>query len=95
MIWQDVLISITNIIFSAALIPQIYYGHKQKIGAIQLQTSIPTFLGLYAIAFAFFTLHLYLSTILSIVAGTLWFILFMQRLVYAKEKISENKNEVI
>lgn len=84
MIWQDIVLTIASIVFSVALIPQIYYGFKNKAGTIKFQTSIPTFVGLYAISFTYYTLLLYFATITSFVAGTLWFILFIQRLIYSK-----------
>lgn len=82
MIWQDILISIASITFSIALIPQVYHGFKEKQGVIKLQTSIPTVLGLFAVMFAFFTLDLYFSTIVSFITGTLWVILVIQRVIY-------------
>ena len=82
MIWQDIVITIANIIFSASLLPQIYYGFKKKEGTITLITSGPTFIALYAICFAFFTLSLYFSTIMSFITGSLWLVLFVQRLIY-------------
>jgi len=84
MIWQDVLITIASIIFSVALIPQIVEGFKKRKGLITHATSIPTFIGLYLISFAFYTLSLYLSSIMAVIAGSLWLILFVQRLAYGK-----------
>jgi len=40
MIWQDLALSITNIIVGYALIPQVYHGFKNKVGAMTLQTAI-------------------------------------------------------
>tara|TARA_Y100000310_G_scaffold334530_1_gene414537 strand:- start:756 stop:1013 length:258 start_codon:yes stop_codon:yes gene_type:complete len=82
MIWQDLVISIVNIVFSISLIPQIRHGYKLKKGLITLKTSIPTTLGLYIMAFTFFTLNLPYSAILSFIAGTLWLVLFIQKIVY-------------
>ena len=36
MIWQDVVIAIVNILFSYALIPQVYKGFKHKKGFVVL-----------------------------------------------------------
>ena len=82
MVWQDIIISISQILFSIALLPQIYLGFKNRKCSITLMTSVPTFIGLYAISFCFYTLSLYFSAIISLVAGTLWFILFLQRIIY-------------
>ena len=42
MIWQDLVISIVNLVFSISLIPQVIHGYKTKKGLITLQTSVPT-----------------------------------------------------
>lgn len=82
MIWQDIVITIATIIFSIALIPQVHYGFKHKIGTIKLATSGPTFAGLYVMSFTFWTLDLYLSTIINFTTATLWLLLFLQKLIY-------------
>ena len=84
MIWQDLLIAIANVIFSVSLVPQVYYGFKKKKGMITIATSMPTFIALYWIVVAFYTLELYLASVLSFVSGSLWFVLFLQRVVYKK-----------
>jgi hypothetical protein len=40
MVWQDYAITIVNIIFGYALIPQVYQGFKDKKGYINLQTGL-------------------------------------------------------
>ena len=80
--WQDTVITIANILFSISLMPQVYHGFKEKVGPIKFQTSIPTFIGLYAVSFTFYTLFLYFSAVLTFLTGTLWLILFIQRLIY-------------
>ena len=82
--WQDFVITIANLIFSVSLIPQVYLGFKTKTGPITLATSIPTSTGLYIISFAYYTLSLNYSAILSFVNGTFWFVLFLQRVIYKK-----------
>lgn len=84
MLWQDIVITAVNIIFSLALFPQVYYGFKEKKGSITYATSVPTFIGLYILCFVFFTLNLFLSTIICALTGTLWLILFIQKLKYGK-----------
>lgn len=80
--WQDITISLANVLFSVSLIIQVYYGFKEKVGPIKYLTSIPTFVGLYTVSFVFVTLTLYLSAIISFLNGTLWLLLFIQRLIY-------------
>ena len=68
--------------FGYALIPQIYQGFKQRKGFINFQTSIITALGMYVLTFIYFTLKLPFSTIIAFITGTLWTILFAQKLSY-------------
>jgi len=82
--WQDILITIGNLAFSISLIPQVYSGFKEKSGPIKYQTSAPTFIFLYTFVFAFYSLHLYFSAVVSVFTGTMWLLLFIQRLIYKK-----------
>lgn len=82
MVWQDIVISIVNIVFIIALIPQIYNGFKLKKGSVIIATSLPTFIGLYVVAIVFYTLELYYSSFVTVIGGILWTILFIQRLKY-------------
>ncbi len=82
MLWQDIIITLINIVFSVSLIPQIYHGFKHKVGPIQYHPSVPTFLGLYIITFTYLSLHLYFSAAMSLVTGTLWLTLCVQRVLY-------------
>jgi len=84
MVWQDIVIAIANILFGYSLIYQVYLGFKKRKGFLALQTSFFTTIGLFAIAIAFFSLQLYISTITSLFNGTMWLILFIQRLIYKK-----------
>jgi len=84
MLWQDIVIVVANIIFFISLVPQVYYGFIVKKGFITLATSGPIAIGLYAISISFYTLNLYFSSIILFVTGTLWLVLFIQRLMYRK-----------
>jgi len=84
MVWQDIVISIANILFGYSLIYQVYYGFKKRKGFLSLQTSFLTTIGLYALAFCFLTLNLVMSSVLSTFNGTMWFLLFIQRIIYKK-----------
>jgi hypothetical protein len=85
MTWQDIVIAIANVVFSVSLVIQVYYGFKEKNGPIKFQASIPTAIGLFAVAFAFWTLGLYFSTVISALNAVLWLLLFIQRMVYNKK----------
>ena len=84
MVWQDIVISIVNIVFTIALVPQVYDGFKLKKGFVTSATSVPTFIGLYVMAITFYTLQLYYSSIVTVVAGLIWTILYIQRVIYKK-----------
>ena len=82
MVWQDFVISIVNVVFMIALVPQIYSGFKLKKGSVLIATSLPTLIGLYVMAMTFYTLQLYYSAFVTVIGGCLWTILFIQRLIY-------------
>ena len=84
MIWQDVGLTIIGIVLSAAMVPQVYYGFKEKKGEIAYATSVPTFLGLYVVVFIYVTLHLYFSAIVMFITANLWLMLLIQRRIYGK-----------
>lgn len=78
MVWQDIVIGIANVLFGYSLAYQVWKGFKDKKGYLALQTSFLTTIGLYALAFSFFTLNLIFSTIVAIFNGTMWLFLFIQ-----------------
>ena len=82
--WQDIAISIANIAFSVSLFPQVYHGFKVKTGPIKYQTSIPTFVGLFVVAYAMMTLSLYFAATITFITAIMWFLLFWQSVVYKK-----------
>ena len=82
MSWQDITITGIIISFSYALIPQIYNGFKEKKGLINFQTSLITSIGMYLLSIIYFTMDLYFSTIISLITGIFWTILFIQKIIY-------------
>jgi len=80
--WQDILITIVNIIFGYALIPQVYKGFKEKKRHIAFQTSLLNTIGMYAMTIAFFSLNLTFSWIIGSFNATMWLILFIQGIIY-------------
>ena len=86
MIWQDLVIAIANLLFTASLIQQVYHGFKQKRGFILLRTSGLTSLGLYLIAIAYFSLSLFYSGIIATINATLWLTLFIQKVIFKNAK---------
>lgn len=80
--WQDYVMAAAAISFSYALVPQVYYGFKNKVKTIRKQTGIITTLGLSAIAYAQYSLDLDFSTITTTAATTLWGTLTVQSFRY-------------
>lgn len=82
MIWQDLAITSTNIIFTLALIPQIYYGFKEKKGLVSFGASAPTFICLFVLAYTYSSLNLKFATLMTVLTGLAWLTLFLQRWKY-------------
>ncbi len=79
MMWQDIVIAISVIAFSYALIPQVISGFKKK-SFVNLQTSGITAFFLYVCSVVFYTLGLYFTMIMDFIAASLWLVLFLQKL---------------
>jgi len=82
MLWQDIILAICAFFFAIALIPQILAGFKNKMGLIVISSSIPTFICLYIISFTTLTLKLYYFAFMNFIVGTMWVMLFIQKLIY-------------
>ena len=82
MIWQDIALTIANLIFSYALIPQVYHGFKHKKTTITKQTSTLTTIGLFTSSIAFLSLNLLFSGIVCAFNATMWALLLIQKLLY-------------
>lgn len=86
MVWQDYIITIVNVVFGYALIPQVYQGFKNKKGYINFQTGLLNAIGMYAMAFAFYSLNLTFSWIIGTFNATMWLLLFIQKVKYKEAK---------
>jgi len=84
MVWQDIVIAIASILFGYSLAYQVFRGFKEKKGFLTLQSSLITTIGLCAITIAYLSLKLYLSAIVAVFSGIMWFLLFIQRIIYKK-----------
>jgi len=82
--WQDIALSIILVLLNIALVPQIIKGFKTKKKNIAFSTGLITVTGIYFAAFIYFTLNLYFSVVIELIGGTLWFILFIQSIIYRK-----------
>ena len=83
---RDLILTICSVAFGYALIPQVIYGFKNKLGTVTLQTAGITCAGLYTIAGVYLSLHLWFASAACAVTATLWLILLIQRLMYGKPK---------
>ena len=84
MVWQDIIITVVNLIFAYALIPQVYQGFRNKKAYINIQTGFLNTGGMYAMAFAFFSLGLTFSWIIGAFNATMWLLLFIQGMIYKR-----------
>lgn len=84
MVWQDILISVVNVVLSSSIAYQVYLGFRNKKGYLSLFTSSLSFLGLYVISATFFSLALYYSAIITAISATLWLTLFVQKIIYVE-----------
>jgi uncharacterized membrane protein len=82
MSWQDIIITIVNLVFAYALIPQVYQGFKDKKGYINFQTGLLNTVGMYLMAIAYFSLNLFFSAIIGNFNAAMWLLLFTQRIIY-------------
>ncbi len=86
MVWQDIAISIIDILFNYSLFYQVYHGFKFKKPSITMLTCLITFLGLFMLSFIFITLRFVFSVITSMFAGAMWGILLIQAILYKNPK---------
>ncbi|MFH1325650.1 MAG: hypothetical protein ABIH49_02690 [archaeon] len=84
MIWQDIAISIANILFTYSLVRQVYHGFKKRKGFLTLQSSMLTTIGLYTMFVTMFTLKLYISSAVLFTNASLWLTLFIQRIKFGE-----------
>ena len=82
MIWQDMVITLANLLFTYSLIIQVHKGFKDKKAHMHFQTALFTTIGLYAITIAFTSLNLLFSALVSGFNATMWLLLFIQKLIY-------------
>ncbi len=79
---SDLILTICSIAFGYALVPQIIYGFRNKLGTVTIQTSTVTSAGLYTIAGVYLYQQFWFASVACAATATLWLVLLMQRLVY-------------
>lgn len=81
---RDLILTVCSAAFGYALIPQVVYGYRNKIGSVTIQTSSITCAGLYTIAGVYLSLRLWFAAAACAVTATLWLVLLIQRLIYGE-----------
>ncbi len=76
--------TICSIAFGYALVPQVIYGFRKKMGTVTLQTSGVTCGGLYTISGVYVYEELWFAAVACALTATLWLILLLQRLYYGR-----------
>jgi len=73
--WQDKVIMLVGLSFGFMLIPMVLDSlNGQTVSAL---TSFPTTIGIFILAYCFYTLHLKLAFISNIFSGSMWALLFI------------------
>jgi hypothetical protein len=83
MVWQDIAITLINVLTGYVLIPQVYHGFKTKTSGLKLQTLIITTICLFSFAIVFATMGLILSALISTFNSIMWGLLLLQKLKYS------------
>ena len=82
--WQDIALAAVSIILAYALVPQVLQGFKTKKKTVSTQTSIIAFLGMFIVTSLYLVMHLYFASAVAFITGILWFIIFIQGIIYKK-----------
>lgn len=82
MSWQDIVLSVSQVVFVIALLPSVFSKNKPAIA-----TSVMNLIFLYVISYVYLTLSLFGSAIGIFIVATLWTVLAVQKyLINKKEK---------
>ncbi len=84
-IWQDIVVAVVSLMFGLILIPQLIEVYRGKTTLNLFSASVTT-IGLYVLAITFLTIDLWLSFLSDVIAGTVWFLLF----IFSYRNLKEN-----
>lgn len=90
--WEDYATTGVGIAFGYALVPQVYSGLKNKVGAITKQTGIITTIGLAILIASEYSLGLRMAPVITSISCSLWAILTYQSFRYPS--IEEKKKSL-
>ncbi len=74
--WQDVVIAIIGLLFGFILLPQLVDVWKKNM-VLNLYTSALTTIGLFIMAFTFFTLDFWITFVADLFTATVWLLIFI------------------
>jgi hypothetical protein len=78
--WQDIVLSVSFLVFNIALLPSVFSKHKPALG-----TCILTFTFLIPGLFVYISLSLWYATLMTVINIVLWGILGIQRMLISKK----------
>ena len=85
MLWQDIVIAVVSLLFGFILIPQLKdMWHDKSI--LNVYTAGLTTIGLFILAFTFFTLNLWISVVAETFSAIIWLLLFILSFKNKKKK---------
>ena len=73
--WQDKVIMLVGLLFGFMLIPMVLDSLNGQ--TVSIFTSLPTTIGIFVLAYCFWTLNLKLALIANIFSGSMWTLLFV------------------
>jgi hypothetical protein len=82
--WQDTVIAVVCILFGFILLPLL--RDVMRGDAINIFTAGLTTVGLYVMAYAFFTLEFWVSFSSEVFSGTVWLLLFIFSIKHNKRR---------
>ena len=81
---RDTILTLCSLALGYALIPQVVYGYREKLGTVTVQTGVITAVCLYAIAAVYLSLSLWFAAAACGLSASLWVVLLGQRLYYGR-----------
>lgn len=81
---QDYIMMAASVALTCALVPQVIKGAREKAAGVTLLTSGITGIALYVMCMCAVTLDLTFTASVWWLTGTLWLVLFGQRVVYGR-----------
>ncbi len=84
--WQNIVFSIGNVLFSALNIPMIHKNKDLGVCYVPYITSVGLTLTIFSFAFTFYTLSLYGSAMTGLMTAYTWLIIVYQKWYYGNRR---------